>query len=396
MPLVHPRLADGQAHREQGAVAAPALHHARLAHHACHPRGQVLGHVTIVLLLLLVAHQHLDALTDQSGHGVTEHRAGRSIALHDAPLRIGHHDGLGHRLKNAVELALAQAQVALHGRTLVDLLAQLLDRGFAFARQGLGIQQGAAQTAHREPNHQKSREQQTQQNVKGPVEHGRAGELPLRHRQDDLQGAAHVAHLPIHFGRAGVAVVASHAGGQHAVGLRIAQHPLAVERILTHKRLIGVGAQMGQGRLLKFIQLALTHAPRKGLIAVEPHLGAAIDLGQVVPELNRQGRRQRQCGCPVAKIVGDVHATLHRTGHQLLGIKVAKLGDGVCVGLRAVCSVLAHHALAGLVGVKNHPSPHEQEEHTQNLQGPLHQALAHVATKTTENNHVDPPWTGES
>jgi len=181
--------------------------------------------------------------------------------------------------------------------------------------------------------------------------------------------------------------VARHTTAQHAVGLRKTQNPMAIQDFLARKRLAGVFLEVLQGLLLKIIERALGHTPRKWLITVKAYLSSPVDLGKEVTQIDREGGRQRQCVVPQLVVVGDGHAALHSAWHQFLGVKVSKLCDRIGVGLSTFGSILLHHGFAGLVGINHQPKTHDHEHGAQPLHGPAQQHLTQPVDQSLKSTH---------
>ena len=145
--------------------------------------------------------------------------------------------------------------------------------------------------------------------------------------QCDFEGTAHVADFPVGARRTGDAVVAGHAARLHDVGLGIAHDQGAVECFGAHVGAVGVLLQFGQRGLLKFVELALGHAPGERVVAVERDRVARFVLREVVPQVDHEGGGQGQAAGHVFVIVGDFGATLARPRQDFCGVEVAKVRD---------------------------------------------------------------------
>ena len=195
--IVHPHLADGQAQREQLAILASTMEHTRLVDDLLFTRALVGQHVIVMSLPIFGAHQPVNFLANELLGGVAKNGLCGGIALDDQAMGVGHHNGLWHRLENAVQLAFTQTHLPLNLLALVDFFAQLLDRGTPLGGQFARCEQRLAESPHRQPHQEQAQKEQGQKDHKGAVEDARAGDLPLRDRQHHLQCAAHISGFPI-------------------------------------------------------------------------------------------------------------------------------------------------------------------------------------------------------
>src|SRR6185503_20504353 len=88
--------AGGLAHRERHgeclAVCTAPFDLAALADDVRLTRGEIAGHVAVVLTVIGLAHQHADVLADDVGGRMTEHAFGGAIEREDLPAIVDHDD----------------------------------------------------------------------------------------------------------------------------------------------------------------------------------------------------------------------------------------------------------------------------------------------------------------